>query len=146
MGALRTPGATRRLAIVGLLALAVGVAVALGLLAGRGGHGWDGSTLRSTWVDPRGTGALRRGPGEPLLDRTALAPRSRPVRTLASFVQISDSEVTDAQSPARLEMLDRYGAPFTSAFRPQETLTGQVLAATLASVDRLHPQACRVQR
>lgn len=63
------------------------------------------------------------------------------MRTLATFVQISDPEITDAQSPARLEMLDRYGAPFTSAFRPQETLTGQVLAASLGPVDALHPQA-----
>jgi 3',5'-cyclic AMP phosphodiesterase CpdA len=123
------------------LVLVAAAAVSSGLLATQGDRGWDGSTLRETWVDPRGTGTLQRGPGEPLLDRTALAPRSRPVRTLAMFVQISDPEITDAQSPARLEMLDRYGAPFTSAFRPQETLTGQVLAASLVSVDALHPQA-----
>lgn len=130
----------RRLAVAAL-ALVVTAGVAIWLLAHRGGPGWNGSTLQETWVDPRGTGVLERGPGEPLLDRTALAQRSRPVRTLATFVQVSDPEITDAQSPARLEMLDRYGQPFTSAFRPQETLTGQVLAASLVSVDRLHPQA-----
>jgi 3',5'-cyclic AMP phosphodiesterase CpdA len=129
-----------RLIAAGLVLVAA-AAVAVALLATGGGSAWDGSTLQGSWVDPHGTGTLERGPGDPLLDRTALAPRSRPVRTLATFVQISDPEITDAQSPARLEMLDRYGSPFTSAFRPQETLTGQVLAASLATVDALHPQA-----
>jgi 3',5'-cyclic AMP phosphodiesterase CpdA len=127
--------------IAAALVLVAAAAVAFGVLAAGGGQGWNGSTLRGNWVDPHGTGTLERGPGEPLLDRTALAPRSRPVRTLATFVQISDPEITDAQSPARLEMLDRYGTPFTSAFRPQETLTGQVFAASLATVNSLHPQA-----
>jgi 3',5'-cyclic AMP phosphodiesterase CpdA len=122
------------------LVLAAAAAVAAGLLATRGESGWDGSTLHGSWVDPHRTGVLQRGPGEPLLARTALAPAARATRTLATFVQIGDPEITDAQSPARLEMLDRYGRPFTSAFRPQETLTGQVLAASLASVDRLHAQ------
>ncbi len=123
------------------LVLVVAAAVVFAVLATRGGQAWDGSTLQGTWVDPHGTGVLERGPGEPLLDRTDLAPRSRPVRTLATFVAIGDPEITDAQSPARLEMLDRYGAPFAAAFRPQETLTGQVFAASLATVDALHPSA-----
>src|SRR4051812_42094674 len=127
--------------IVGGLVLVVAAAVASGVLTMRGGPAWDGSTLRGTWVDPHGTGTLERGPGEPLIDRTDLAPRSRPVRTLATFVAIGDPEITDAQSPARVEMLDRYGTPFTAAFRPQETLTGQVFAASLAIVDALHPAA-----
>ncbi len=124
-----------------LVLVVVAAAVAGGVLATRGGHAWDGSTLQGTWVDRHGSGTLERGPGETLLDRTDLAPQSRAVRTLATFVAIGDPEITDAQSPARLEMLDRYGAPFTSAFRPQETLTGQVFAASLATVDALHPSA-----
>jgi 3',5'-cyclic AMP phosphodiesterase CpdA len=128
--------------VVGTLVFLSTAAVAGAFLLTRGGGGgWDGSTLDATWVDPHGTGVLERGAGEPLLARTALARRSRPVRTLATFVQIGDPEITDPQSPARLEMLDRYGAPFTSAFRPQETLTGQVFAASLGPVDALHPQA-----
>lgn len=130
----------RSLIAVGIV-LVVAAAVASGVLATRGGHAWDGSTLEGTWVDPHGTGTLERGPGESLLDRTDLAPQSRPVRTLATFVAIGDPEITDAQSPARVEMLDRYGAPFTSAFRPQETLTAQVFAASLATVNALHPSA-----
>jgi 3',5'-cyclic AMP phosphodiesterase CpdA len=130
-----------KLVIAAALVLVVAAAVASGVLATRGGRAWDGSTLTGTWVDPRGTGRLGRGPGEPLLDRTDLAPQSPSVRTLATFVAIGDPEITDAQSPARLEMLDRYGAPFTAAFRPQETLTGQVFAASLATVDALHPSA-----
>jgi len=130
----------RSLLAAGLVLVAAAAAV-YGFLGAGGGRPWDGSTLAATWIDPHGTGTLVRGPGEPLLDRTDLAPKSRAVGALATFVTVGDPEITDAQSPARLEMLDRYGAPFTSAFRPQETLTGPVFAASLASVNTVHPTA-----
>ncbi len=100
----------------------------------------SGSTLVSRWIDPVGDGQLRVGPGERLSDRLELGPRAAPAGVLATLAHVTDSHVLDAASPARVPFLDRLGNPFESTFRPQETLTVQVLAGALRAIGALAPQ------
>ena len=131
---------TRRTALAELL---VGTALVVAGCGGSGAPGAaaDGSTLRSTWRDPDGSGILEVGPGEPLRARTELGPRARATATLATIAHVTDAHVLDAQSPARVTFLDRLGPPFQSTFRPHETLTAQVLAGVLGPVHSLDPDA-----
>jgi len=62
---------------------------------------------------------------------------------LACVVHLTDIHVIDAQSPARVEFLDRYGdepstaLPLQSAYRPQETLTCHVAEAMVQRVNAI---------
>jgi metallophosphoesterase (TIGR03767 family) len=87
-------------------------------------------------------------PGEPYLVRTELgaaagAARAQKRRGLVAFAQLTDLHLIDAQSPGRVEYLDRFsdgknapvGLLLSSAWRPQETLTLQVLEAMVQAVN-----------
>ncbi|MBV9197117.1 MAG: metallophosphoesterase [Solirubrobacterales bacterium] len=100
-----------------------------------------GSTLEATWRDPHGTGVLQRAAGEPLIARTELGAPARARRHLATIAHLTDAHVLDASSPARVPFLDRLGDPFQSTFRPQEALTGQVLAGAVRVIRALRPDA-----
>jgi len=113
----------------------------------------NGTTLVQTVV-PAGTSAgtaytkMTYGPGWPTVVRselaTAQAGREERRVALASIVHLTDIHVIDAQSPARVEFLDRYNdppggesMPFSSAFRPQETLTAQVSESMVRRVNEI---------
>ncbi len=58
---------------------------------------------------------------------------------LQAFVQLSDVHIIDAQSPARVEWVDRFETPglFSSSYRPQEMLSAQVAEAMVRAVNVL---------
>lgn len=114
-----------------------------------------GTTLARTWQrGPAGAGGYRRlveGPGEPHTVRSdfvAAAP-DRATRRLGvlAFAQLSDVHIVDAQSPMRLEWLDRFddvdvdGDPTTglasSAYRAHEMLTTQVADAMVRAINEV---------
>ena len=128
---------TRREAIL----FGAGGLLAAGCGASGSGSTLTGSTLASTWADRAGTGTLRPGPGEPLIARTELGPARSATAVIATLAHVTDAHVLDASSPARVPFLDRLGDPFESTFRPQETLTAQVLAAATRAIAALGPDA-----
>ena len=88
------------------------------------------------------------GAGEPSLPRTELLGSPPPpvgTRTaLTAFAQLTDVHVVDAQSPARVEFLDRLNdpdspvasvAPFDAAYRPWEMLSTQITEAMVRNVN-----------
>lgn len=89
---------------------------------------------------------LAPGPGEPALVRTDLAtghPGGQPLLTVA---HLSDLHVCDAQSPARVEFLNRWTDPDSplvdtltevGTYRAQELLTTQVVEAMVRAVNDL---------
>jgi Calcineurin-like phosphoesterase len=105
------------------------------------GPSQTGSTIASTWTDPGGTGTLRPGPGETLIPRTDLGPVRPATGVIATLAHVTDAHVLDASSPARVPFLARLGDPFESTFRPQETLTAQVLAGATRAIRAIGPDA-----
>jgi metallophosphoesterase (TIGR03767 family) len=93
------------------------------------------------------------GPGEPYLIRQDIGGVASPGRffrrrQLVTFSQFSDMHMLDAESPARVEFLDRYADPgqpdaaalvssVGSFYRPQEILTVQVADAMVRAVNRV---------
>lgn len=101
----------------------------------------SGSTRDTTWRDPVGDGQLRVAAGETMRARTELGAAAADLRTLTTLAHVTDAHVLDASSPARVSFLDPLGSPFQSTFRPQETLTTQVLAGMANAVRTLGPDA-----
>jgi metallophosphoesterase (TIGR03767 family) len=138
---------------------AIGGTAALGGLAAEAVAGVAArgrTTLTATLrKGPAGAGGYRpivRADGEPHVVRTdlgAIARRGRGTRRkpLLAFAQLSDVHIVDAQSPMRVEYVDRYddedepGDPtpgiFGSAYRPQEVLTAQIVEAMIREINQI---------
>jgi metallophosphoesterase (TIGR03767 family) len=99
-----------------------------------------------TIVDLDHDNRLEYGPSEPMQVRTDLA-RPRPgssARMLIHFAQMTDTQLVDEESPARVELVDRVGEPFIAAYRPQEGLLPMVLAREVAAVQAERPELVMV--
>ena len=71
---------------------------------------------------------------------------SASVQSLLTFIHISDLHICDAQSPARIELTDRFAdphnplsamIPFVGAYRAQEILTTQTLESMVRTVNSI---------
>jgi metallophosphoesterase (TIGR03767 family) len=96
------------------------------------------TTVQQTIVDRNRDRLLERGPGEPYVVRGELAAaqtgRAARRQRFVTFVQLTDTQLVDEESPARVEYVDRFGSPFNAAYRPQEGLSPQVLEANVRAV------------
>ena len=99
------------------------------------------TTLAGTIVDRNGDGRLDAAPGEERTVRVELgqplAGREGRRRVLITFVQLTDFQLVDEESPARVELVDRYGGSLNAAYRPQEGLVPFVMEETVRQVRRL---------
>ena len=114
-------------------------------------------TVRSGEPSALGYRRLIEGPGEPWLVRSSrgVEPLEVPgwldgAQCLLAVAHLSDLHVCDHQSPARVEMLNRYGDPDSpvteklaelTTYRPQELLTAVVLDAACSAVRATTPAA-----
>lgn len=152
-GAARTPG----LCLATAAAIGLVAAIAAAPANAHPGHADDdsllGSSTRAHTVigedqegvdDPRGDPAafslLRLGPGEGYVVREALA-RARPGRegrrrSLIYLGHLTDFQIADQQSPARVEFLDPLGEGLRSAWRPQETLVPHQVELTIRQLNQ----------
>jgi 3',5'-cyclic AMP phosphodiesterase CpdA len=114
---------------MGRAALAI---LAACLLAAAPAAAWTRTTADRSILDTDLDNRLEPAPGEeygpPRQELgTTTSARARTRERLVFFGQMTDTHVIDEESPLRVEFLDQFGPPFTSAYRPQEGLSPQVL-------------------
>ncbi|HEX4692317.1 MAG TPA: hypothetical protein VH276_16595 [Solirubrobacteraceae bacterium] len=100
------------------------------------------TTLQRTIAPDAGSGyrGLHRAPGERYVVRRgagapAHAARARSRRSLAFFAQLTDPQIADEMSPARVDFADPAGGEVSAAWRPQEALGLDVFDRTVHAVN-----------
>ena len=99
-------------------------------------YGAANTTEHRTMLDTDGDNRLEPAAGEEHVLREELGVKSatrRPLH-LKFFAQLTDTHVVDEESPLRVEWLDRFGLAFTSAYRPQEGVSAQVMEEMVKQV------------
>src|SRR3954447_3448073 len=121
-------------------------AVALAVAAVAAGPAFAASTttVQRTIQDRDGDNLLEPAPGEDytLLPQGTPAPNGyrRPnTASIFNFLQLSDFQTVDEESPGRVEFLDTtqrgpFLAPFSAAYRPQESLSTQFVEVMVRQV------------
>ncbi|MBV9312411.1 MAG: TIGR03767 family metallophosphoesterase, partial [Pseudonocardia sp.] len=123
---------------------------------GNGSGSAIGTTVAQTFLRGQpGAGGYQPivvGPGEPHLRRGELCPEATSVRParrrrgLFAFAHLTDIHLVDAQSPARVEFLDRYidsGEPLAGkvsiqgSYRPQEMLSVHVADGMVRRINQI---------
>ena len=115
-------------------ALAV-TALALGLATSSGAQEQPARTI----VDANGDNLLEYGPAEAYAVRVNLVPalpgREARRRLLISFGHVTDTQLVDEESPARVEFVDAVES-FDAAYRPDEGLMPHVLSEQIRALRR----------
>jgi metallophosphoesterase (TIGR03767 family) len=131
------------------IAIALGVSlllvVSLSAAAGAATQNPIGKTTTQQRIVPDANGAfvtLKLGPGQPYVVRQDLvagaANRAKKRQSLAYFGQLSDFQLADEESPARVEFLDPPNGtalPFSAAHRPWEALNPQIDNAAIRQLN-----------
>lgn len=125
------------------LLAAVLACVALALPAAAGADP-EGQSTRTQTIVPTGSGAykgLRGGRGESYtVRRSRLAGahrgRQRRRRSMAFFGQVTDPQMADEMSPARIEFVDPAGGNLTASWRAQEALGPFVFDEIIRNINR----------
>jgi len=136
---MKQPGAwTRAAALTGALALVLGAASFAVAAPGPLGQ----STVQERIVPDGAPGfdQLGTGAGEPYMVREDGFGSAQPGRdgrrtSIAYFGQLSDFQLADEESPARVEFLDPLGAPVEAAYRPWEALEPFIDDAMIRQID-----------
>jgi metallophosphoesterase (TIGR03767 family) len=100
------------------------------------------TTLEETLAPASGTGyaALQSKGGEQYVVRRGgsaetKGKRSARRRSLVSFVQLTDPQIVDEMSPARVDFADPAGGEIKSSWRPQEALGLQIFDSVVRNVN-----------
>ena len=147
------PGEGRRSARAGVYLAALALAGMTLCAATSSAQSNRSDTFGHTTVDQRivptpnaGFRTLQLGGGEPYFVREeglGNAKQGRAARrsSLLYFGQLSDFQLADEESPARVEFLDIVGPPFEAAWRPWEALNPQIDEAMIRQINAFAEQS-----